>query len=53
MHGLQRSNVSLNRKVLADLAVTEPLSFLSVLEVVKQAPHAASAAKGTATAAKR
>ena len=38
IHGLARSNISLNRKVLADLAVTEPLSFRSVVEVAKQAP---------------
>ena len=31
-----QSDIILNRKVLADLAVTEPLSFKSVLEVVKQ-----------------
>lgn len=30
------SDVHLNRKVLADLAISEPLSFRSVLEVVKQ-----------------
>eukprot|EP00603_Paraphysomonas_imperforata_P009315 CAMPEP_0114431564 /NCGR_PEP_ID=MMETSP0103-20121206/10673_1 /TAXON_ID=37642 ORGANISM="Paraphysomonas imperforata, Strain PA2" /NCGR_SAMPLE_ID=MMETSP0103 /ASSEMBLY_ACC=CAM_ASM_000201 /LENGTH=125 /DNA_ID=CAMNT_0001601149 /DNA_START=169 /DNA_END=546 /DNA_ORIENTATION=+ len=30
------SDIILNRKVLADLAVNEPLSFRSVLEVVKQ-----------------
>ena len=31
------ANVQLNRKVLADMAMTEPLSFRSVLEVVKSA----------------
>jgi large subunit ribosomal protein L20 len=31
-----QSDILLNRKVLADLAVTEPLSFRSVLEIVKQ-----------------
>jgi large subunit ribosomal protein L20 len=35
INGLSRSNMRLNRKVLADLAVTEPLSFRSVVEVVK------------------
>lgn len=30
-----RSNIKLDRKVLADLAVNEPLSFRSVVEVVK------------------
>jgi large subunit ribosomal protein L20 len=32
---LATSNIALNRKVLADIAVTEPLSFKSVVEVVK------------------
>ena len=31
-----RSNITLNRKILSDLAVTEPLSFKSVIEVVKE-----------------
>lgn len=34
--GEAQSDIHLNRKVLADLAITEPLSFKSVLEVVKQ-----------------
>lgn len=32
---MQRSNIALNRKVLADLAVYEPLSFRAVLEAAK------------------
>lgn len=32
---LNGSNIELNRKVLADLAATEPFSFKSVLEIVK------------------
>jgi large subunit ribosomal protein L20 len=32
---LHLGNVQLNRKVLADIAVTEPLSFKSVVEVAK------------------
>jgi large subunit ribosomal protein L20 len=35
MNSLQKSAIPLNRKVLADLAVTEPLSFKSVVEVAK------------------
>ena len=35
INGMLKSNISLNRKVLADLAVTEPLSFRSVVEVIK------------------
>jgi len=34
---LNKSKIVLDRKVLADLAVTEPLSFKSVVEVAKQA----------------
>eukprot|EP01036_Dinobryon_divergens_P030989 gene30989-40319_t len=34
---LNKSAIILNRKVLADLAVTEPLSFKSVVEVAKLA----------------
>ena len=34
---LNKSDIILNRKVLADLAVTEPLSFKSVVEVAKLA----------------
>jgi large subunit ribosomal protein L20 len=33
INNLQKNDVKLNRKVLADIAVTEPLSFRSVLEV--------------------
>ena len=35
MNKLGTNNVGLNRKVLADMAITEPLSFRSVLEVAK------------------
>ena len=35
MSNLTRKDVALNRKILADLAVTEPLSFKSVVEVAK------------------
>lgn len=34
IHKLHKSGVQLDRKILADLAVTEPLSFRSVYEVV-------------------
>ncbi len=33
IHGLNLSNIKLNRKVLADIAITEPLSFKSVVEI--------------------
>ena len=32
---MNSSGIELNRKVLADMAATEPFSFKSVLEVVK------------------
>lgn len=35
IHFLNKSNVQLNRKVLADLANSEPLSFKSVIELAK------------------
>jgi large subunit ribosomal protein L20 len=37
MSNLTKCDVALNRKILADLAVTEPLSFKSVVEVAKLA----------------
>jgi len=33
--GMSKTNIKLNRKVLADIAISEPLSFRSVVEVVK------------------
>ncbi|MBQ7328029.1 MAG: 50S ribosomal protein L20 [Clostridia bacterium] len=35
--GLKKANVTLNRKVLADLAVREPESFANLVEVAKKA----------------
>eukprot|EP01039_Chlorochromonas_danica_P008055 gene8054-8885_t len=37
---LAAKRITLDRKVLAELAVTEPLSFKSVIEVAKQLNHA-------------
>jgi large subunit ribosomal protein L20 len=34
---LSAANVNLNRKVLADLAITDPAAFAKVVEVVKSA----------------
>ena len=57
IYKLSHSDVQLNRKVLADLAVTEPLSFRSIIEVAKlcQGPinpkaeeHKAASAAATA-----
>ncbi len=33
--GLKRANITINRKVLSDLAVTEPYSFKAVVETVR------------------
>lgn len=34
--GMTKTNIILNRKVLADIAISEPLSFRAVLEVVRR-----------------
>ena len=41
--GMNDANISLNRKVLADLAITEPLSFKAVVDCVKSAAPPAAA----------
>ncbi len=35
LHGLKLAEVDLNRKVLADMAVTDPAGFASLVEVAK------------------
>ena len=35
MHGLKLAEIDLNRKVLADMAVTDPAGFASLVEVAK------------------
>ena len=35
MHGMQQNNMQVNRKVLADLAANEPLSFKALVDQVK------------------
>ena len=37
MNGLKKANIGLNRKVLADLAVTAPTEFKALVEKVTQA----------------
>ena len=37
MNGLRRAGVEINRKVLADLAVRDPVAFEQLAEVAKQA----------------
>jgi large subunit ribosomal protein L20 len=39
MHGLKASGVTLNRKALADLAVSDEKAFGALLKLVKQAPQ--------------
>ena len=35
MHGLSTQNINLNRKVLSELAINEPLSFKALVDQVK------------------
>ena len=35
MHGLSQQNINLNRKVLSELAINEPLSFKALVDQVK------------------
>ena len=35
IHALNKSNIKLNRKILADLAVTDPAAFSKIVENVK------------------
>ncbi|NDJ79132.1 MAG: 50S ribosomal protein L20 [Chloroflexi bacterium] len=37
IHGLKQSNVELDRKVLADIAVRDAATFASIVELAKQA----------------
>ena len=37
IHNLDKHNIKLNRKVLADLAVTDPGTFTKIVESVKKA----------------
>ena len=37
MHGLKVANIDLNRKVLADIAATDPAAFTAIVEQAKQA----------------
>jgi large subunit ribosomal protein L20 len=40
MNGLRKAGVTVNRKILADLAVRDPVAFAQLAEVAKQAPQA-------------
>jgi large subunit ribosomal protein L20 len=37
MHGLRQLNIQLDRKILADLAVRSPQTFLALVQRVKEA----------------
>jgi large subunit ribosomal protein L20 len=37
IHGLKSANISLNRKMLADLAVRDPMAFSAIVEKAKSA----------------
>ncbi len=43
IHGLKLSGITLDRKVLADLAVTDPSAFAQLVETAKGASQSASA----------
>lgn len=36
IHGLRKSNIALDRKILADIAVNSPETFLRIVEKVKE-----------------
>src|SRR6267143_6649403 len=38
MNGLRKAGVTVNRKILADLAVRDPVAFAQLAEVAKQGP---------------
>ena len=42
MHGLREADIELDRKMLAELAVNDPVAFDQVVELVKQALPAAT-----------
>jgi len=39
IYGLNKSNIELNRKILADLAINEPYSFKAVVDEIKLKPY--------------
>jgi large subunit ribosomal protein L20 len=41
MHGLQLANIELDRKILADLAISDPTSFSSLVDQARAALEAA------------
>ena len=49
INGLKNAEVDIDRKVLADLAVTDPAAFTRLVEVAKSAPAQATEDAGTAS----
>lgn len=45
MHGLQKENIQLNRKVLSEIAMYEPYSFKALVDVSRSAFPGNKAAK--------
>jgi large subunit ribosomal protein L20 len=45
VHGLQQAGVDLDRKILADLAVTDPAAFASLVDTARSAMEAAAKPK--------
>jgi large subunit ribosomal protein L20 len=50
IHGLQEAGVELDRKILADLAVTDPAAFAALVDTARQAGAASAKAPERATA---
>ena len=51
MHGLRKAEIELDRKVLADLAVSDPKAFGALAEAAKEAEAPAAQAGGAAAGA--
>jgi len=50
VNGLKRANVSIDRKILSDLAITSPEAFGQIIETAKNAPVSKSVQKVTTKA---
>jgi large subunit ribosomal protein L20 len=51
IHGLQEAGVELDRKILADLAVTDPAAFAALVETAREAGGASATATAKPAAA--
>jgi large subunit ribosomal protein L20 len=52
IHGLQEAGVELDRKILADLAVTDPAAFATLVETAREAGGAPATATAKPAAAR-